>query len=450
MFFKRKLYDNLKEWKTKSAGRTALLIEGARRVGKSSLVEEFGRNEYRSFAIIDFFKASKAVKRVFEEESDDIDVMLKRLSAVLGIVFYPRETLIVFDEVQFYPKARGLIKYLVAHGRYDYIETGSLVSIKENVKDIVIPSEECAVRLNPMDFEEFLWALGDEASMSFLKECLDKRRPLGAGVLEKMSRRWREYMLVGGMPQSVAQFVGTRDFSASDEVRRSILALYRKDIAKAKASDVTKILNIFDSLPSQLSRPTGSKTYRLSELDKAARMREYENAFGWLEEAHIVSKCMNASDPSDSVLAKSKDSTTFKAFMCDTGLLVAHAFRESGFSGNPLYEAILDDRLGVNEGMLTENIVAQAFRATRDGLFYYARSGNGDREERMEVDFLIRRDGKTVPVEVKSGNYRFHSSLDKFRAKFGCSIGEPILLYGKDVMFKDGILHLPLCMASCL
>ena len=450
MFFRRKLYDRLKDWKERSAGRTALLIEGARRVGKSSLVEEFGRNEYRSVAIIDFFKISKPVKRVFEEESDDIDVMLKRLSAVLGIAFYPRETLIVFDEVQFYPKARGLIKYLVEHGRYDYIETGSLVSIKENVSDIVIPSEECAIRLNPMDFEEFLWALGDESSIPFLKECLEMRRPLGLGVLEKMSKRWREYMLVGGMPQSVVQFVGTRDFSAADEIRQNILALYRKDIAKAKASDVTKILDIFDSLPSQLSRPTGSKTYRLSELDKAARMREYEDAFGWLEEAHIVSKCVIACDPSDAMLAKSKDSTTFKAFMADTGLLVTHTFRESGFSGNPLYEAILDDKLGVNEGMLTENIVAQAFRVTRNGLFYYARSGNGDREGRMEVDFLIRREGKTVPVEVKSGNYRSHSSLDKFRRKFGKSIGEPIILYTKDVMKKDGILHLPLFMASIL
>lgn len=400
--------------------------------------------------IIDFFKVSRAVKRVFEEESDDIDVMLKRLSAVLGIAFYPRDTLIVFDEVQFYPKARGLVKYLVAHGRYDYIETGSLVSIKENVKDIVIPSEECAIRLNPMDFEEFLWALGDEASMPFLVECLENFRPLGAGVLEKLSRRWREYMLVGGMPQSVAQFVETRDFSASDEVRRGILELFRKDVARAKASDVTKILDIFDSLPSQLSRPTGSKTYRLAELDKAARMREYEDAFGWLEEAHIVSKCVNACDPSDAVLARSKDSSSFKAFMCDTGLLVAHAFRESGFSGNPLYEAVLDDRLGVNEGMLAENIVAQAFMATRGGLFYYARSGNGDRRERMEVDFLIRRNGKTTPVEVKSGNYRFHRSLDKFRAKFGSSIGDSILLYDKDVMAKDGVIHLPLCMASCL
>ena len=246
MFYRRKLYDDLKDWKKKSAGRTALLIEGARRVGKSSLVAEFGRNEYRSLAVIDFFKISKSVKRVFEEESDDIDIMLKRLSAVLGIKFYPRETLIVFDEVQFYPKARGLIKYLVEHGQYDYRETGSLVSIKENVKDIVIPSEEHALRLNPMDFEEFLWALGDEVSLPFLRDCLEARRPLGSGVLEKMSKRWREYMLVGGMPQSVVQFAETRDFSASDDAKREILALYRKDI--------------FDTLPNQLSRPTGSKT----------------------------------------------------------------------------------------------------------------------------------------------------------------------------------------------
>jgi len=237
MFFKRKLYERLKEWKERSAGRTALLIEGARRVGKSSLVKEFGRNEYRSVAIIDFFKVPKSVKQVFEEESDDIDVMLKRLSAVLGIAFYPRETLIVFDEVQFYPKARGLIKYLVEDGRYDYIETGSLVSIKENVKDIVIPSEERAIRLNPMDFEEFLWALGDEASMPFLKECLERRMPLGTGVVERMSKRWREYMLVGGMPQSVAQFVDTRE--TTDPIPLSTSSAGSSEIASANRSYFT-------------------------------------------------------------------------------------------------------------------------------------------------------------------------------------------------------------------
>lgn len=450
MFFKRKMYDRLVEWKKQYAGRSALLIEGARRVGKTSLVREFGKNEYRSVAFIDFFKAPKAVIKVFEEESDDIAVLLKRLSATLGIRFYPRETLIVFDEVQFYPRARGLVKYLVEDGQYDYIETGSLISIRKNVNDIVIPSEERSVRLDPMDFEEFLWALGDEASIPYAKECFEFVRPLGAGVADKMWKRWREYMLVGGMPQSVAEFVKSRDFARVDEVKRGILKLYRNDMAKAPAKDGVKIAAIFDSMPSQLSRPGGAKSYRLSELDKAARMREYEDAFHWLEEAHIVARCVNITDPSDAGLSKSEEHTTFKAFMCDTGLLVTHTFGSDNTNDNALYTAILDDRISVNEGMLVENAVAQALRSNGKRLFFYSRANRDDRAERMEVDFLTSRDGKVCPIEVKSAEWRRHRSLDKFRAKFGDRLGQPYILYTKDVMEKDGIIHLPLYMAMFL
>lgn len=450
MFFRRKLYDRLVEWKRRDAGRTALLIEGARRVGKTSLVREFGRNEYRSVAFIDFFKAPRAVTRVFEEESDDIAVLLKRLSATLGIRFHPRETLIVFDEVQFYPRARGLVKYLVEDGQYDYIETGSLISIRRNVNDIVIPSEERSLRLDPMDFEEFLWALGDEATMPYAEECFKSLRPLGAGAADKAWKRWREYMLVGGMPQAVAEFVESRDFARVDEAKRAILKLYRNDMAKAPAKDGAKVAAIFDSMPSQLSRPGGAKSYRLSELDKAARMREYEDAFHWLEEAHIVARCVNTTDPSDAGLSKSEEYTTFKAFMCDTGLLVTHTFGNGSARGNALYAAILDDRLGVNEGMLAENAVAQALRSRGERLFFYSRASRDDRAERMKVDFLTSRDGKVCPVEVKSADWRRHRSLDKFRAKFGVTIGQPYVLYTKDVLERDGIVHLPLYMAAFL
>lgn len=451
MFFRRKLYDRLVEWKRRDAGRSALLIEGARRVGKTSLVREFGKNEYRSFAFIDFFKAPKAVIKVFEDESDDIAVLLKRLAATLGVRFYPRETLIVFDEVQFYPRARGLVKYLVEDGQYDYIETGSLISIRKNVDDIVIPSEERAVRLDPMDFEEFLWALGDEAAIPYAKECFESVRPLGAGVAEKMWKRWREYMLVGGMPQAVAEFVQSRDFARVDDVKRGILRLYRNDMAKAPARDETKISAIFDSMPSQLSRPGGAKSYRLSELDKAARMREYENAFHWLEEAHIVTRCVNTTDPSDAGLSKSEEYTTFKAFMCDSGLLVTHTFANGDARGDaPLYDALLEDCIGVNEGMLAENAVAQALRSNGRRLFFYSRASRDNRAERMEVDFLTSRGGKVCPLEVKSADWRHHRSLDKFRAKFGANIGQPYLLYTKDVLEKDGIVHLPLFMAMFL
>ena len=287
---------------------------------------------------------------MFEEETDDMSILLKRLSATLGVRFHPRETLIVFDEVQFYPRARGLIKYLVEDGQYDYIETGSLISIRKNINDIVIPSEEKSLRLDPMDFEEFLWALGDEAAMPYARECFDALRPLGDGVFAKLWKRWREYLLVGGMPRAVAEFAESRDFARADEVKRGILKLYRNDMAKAPAKDEAKIAAIFDSMPSQLSRPGGAKSYRLSELDKAARMREFEDAFHWLEDAHIVSKCVNTNDPSDAGLAQSEEYTTFKAFLCDTGLLVTHTFRDSTFRENGLYEAVLDDRIGINEG----------------------------------------------------------------------------------------------------
>ena len=450
MFFRRKLYDRLVEWKKCDAGRSALLIEGARRVGKTSLVREFGKNEYRSVAFIDFFKVPKAVIRVFEEESDDIAVLLKRLSATLGVRFYPRETLIVFDEVQFYPRARGLVKYLVEDGQYDYIETGSLISIRKNVNDIVIPSEERSVRLDPMDFEEFLWALGDEAAMPYAKECFESVRPLGAGVADKIWKRWREYMLVGGMPQSVAEFVESRDFAYVDEVKRGILKLYRNDMAKAPTKDEAKIAAIFDYMPSQLSRPSGAKAYRLSELDKAARMREYEDAFHWLEEAHIVARCVNTTDPSDAGLSKSEEYTTFKAFMCDTGLLVTHTFSSGSAKDNALYAAILDDRVGVNEGMLAENAVAQSLRSRGKRLFFYSRANRDIRAERMEVDFLLSRGGRVCPLEVKSADWRHHRSLDKFRTKFGANIGQPYILYTKDIIEKDGIVHLPLYMAMFL
>ena len=450
MFFRRKLYQKLLEWKQMSKGKTALLVEGARRVGKTSLVREFGRNEYRSVAFIDFFKAPKSVIRVFEEESDDIAVLLKRLSATLGIRFYPRETLIVFDEVQFYPRARGLIKHLVEDGQYDYIETGSLISIRKNVEGIVIPSEERSVRLDPMDFEEFLWALGDEVAMPYARECFGASRPLGAGLSLKMWKRWREHLLVGGMPQSVAEFAESRDFARADEVKRGILTLYRNDIAKAPAKDEAKIAAIFDSMPSQLSRPGDAKSYRLSELDKSARMREYEDAFHWLEDAHIVSRCRNTTDPTGAGIAQSEEFTTFKAFMCDTGLLVTHTFRAATFKENALYSAILDDELGINEGMLVENAVAQALKSSKEKLYFYTRANREDRSERMEVDFLTLKDNRICPIEVKSGDWRHHRSLDKFRSKFSQSIGQPYLLYKKDVMEKNGILHLPLFMAMFL
>ena len=445
--FKRKAYDKLKEWKRRSNGRTAIMVDGARRVGKTCLVEEFVRREYRTAIVVDFSKADEQIKATIRNRPGDLDALFNTLSLTYGVRLHPRESAIVFDEVQLYPLARQLIKHLVADGRYDYIETGSLISLKRNIKDILIPSEEEHIDMPPMDFEEFRWALGDEMSVPFAKECYNAMKPLGQGLHRQMMERYREYLLVGGMPQSVGAYLATKDFGAADDAKRGILRIYRDDIAKFAQGYEAKVRAIFDAIPEQLSRK--EKRYKLSSITKDARFREYEDAFTWLNDARVANPCFNATEPSAG-LALSREHTTQKLYMADTGLLVTHAYNDGRYTDNDLYREIFFGNAGANNGMIIENAAAQELRATGRILYFYSRVDRDRRKNEMEIDFLIRRNGRICPIEVKSAAYQRHASLDKFRAKFGDRLGQPYILYTKDVMEKDGIIHLPLYMAMFL
>lgn len=446
MILKRKIYNELLKWK-KSNGQTALLIDGARRVGKSFLCKEFAEKEYKSHIIIDFGNVSQEILDLFIYESSNLDLFFAKLSAYYSTSLYKRESVIIFDEVQQFPRARQLIKYLVEDGRYDYIETGSLIRLKKNVQDIIIPSEEEHLEMYPLDFEEFLWALGDETTSALIKQHFELKRPLGPALHRKIMNDFRQYILVGGMPQAVISYIEEKEFEQVDTVKRRILKLYRDDVAKFANGYEDKVYAVFDEIPGQLTKK--EKKYMLSSLSKNARFRSYEDSFIWLNEAMIVNTCFNSTDPNIG-LALSSDHTTQKCYMADTGLLITHTFMDKSYTQNDLYKAILFDKLNINEGMIMENIIAQMLRRNGHKLYFYSRSDSINRENHIEIDFLISENNKISPIEVKSGNYRSHSSLDKFKNKFADKLGNAYILYTKDVMIKDDIIHLPLYMAMCL
>lgn len=447
MILKRKIYDNLLNWKKNSNGETAVLIDGARRVGKSYLCKHFAENEYKSHIIIDFGKVSKEILDVFENDSSNLDLFFAKLSAYYSTKLYRRESVIIFDEVQQYPPARQLIKYLVEDGRYDYIETGSLIRLKKNVKDIIIPSEEEHLEMFPLDFEEFLWAFDDEATVPLLRTCFESRTPLGQALHRKVMNDFRQYLLVGGMPQAVIAYLKEKSFEDADIAKRRILKLYRDDVVKFAEGYEEKVFAVFDEIPSQLTKK--EKKYKLASLGANARFRMYEDSFIWLNEAMITNACYNATDPNVG-LALSADHTIQKCYMADTGLLITHTFMDVPYVENDLYKAVLFDKMDINEGMIMENVVAQMLRRNGHKLYFYSRCDKENRENHMEIDFLITKKKKIVPIEVKSGSYRQHVSLDKFRKKFKERIGESYVLYTKDVMLKDDIVHLPLYMAMFL
>ena len=444
---KRKIYGDLLAWKKSGNGRSALMINGARRVGKSFLCEQFAKNEYKSHIIIDFGNAPKDILALLENDSSNLDLFYAKLSAFYSKTLYRRESVIIFDEVQQFPRARQLVKYFVADGRYDFVETGSLIRLKKNVSDIIIPSEEEHIEMFPFDFEEFLWALGDDATAGLIKRCFDAKMPLGQALHRKIMNDFRQYILVGGMPQALLEYVGTKDFGAVDGVKRRILKLYRDDVAKFAPGYEDKVFAVFDGIPGQLSKK--EKKYRLSSISKQARFRGYEDSFVWLNEAMVVNTCFNATDPGIG-LALSADHAAQKCYMADTGLLVTQTFMDGPYTENELYRAILFDRLHINEGMVMENIAAQMLRKNGHKLYFYSRNDRERRENHMEIDFLISESKKIAPVEVKSGSYKSHSSLDKFRKKFASRLSNLYILHTKDVMVKDGIIHLPIYMAMCL
>ena len=448
---KRKIYSRLQEWKEQWQGRAAVLIDGARRTGKSYIAEEFARREYRSYILIDFNNASRQVKELFEEHLSDLNTFFQRLSLLLNVRLWERQSVIIFDEVQQFPRARAAIKYLVADGRYDYIETGSLVSINKNVKDIVIPSEELHLDMHPMDFEEFLWALGEDMLMPFISDCFEHRQPLGNALHRKAMELLRQYIIVGGMPQAVAAYVESRDFTLVDGIKRSILQLYRNDISKYADGAEQKVTRIFDQLPSQLQRH--EKRFRIGSVAHGARMRDYENAFFWLDESRVVNVCYQATEPSIGLNLNRNDSK-FKLYMADTGLLISLAFNEREINSEQIYKKLMFDKLELNKGMLTENIVAQMLRASGQRLFFFS-SYSREAEERMEIDFLIRKPSVTsrhniIPIEVKSGKGYQLASLNKCINKYGQYISNPIVLHTGDLRQDDGITFLPLYMTPLL
>ena len=435
-----------------SNGMSAMMVEGARRIGKSYIVEEFARNEYDDYLLINFRLAPKEVKEWFDLYLDDLDKLLLNLQLHYNKRLKPRRSVVIFDEVQDCPRAREAIKFLVADGRFDYIETGSLISIKKNVKDIVIPSEEETLEMYPMDFEEFMWAMGNETLMPFVEDCFERRVPLGQALHRKAMDLFRLYMVVGGMPQAILRYIETMDFRKVEAVKRQILTLYRNDIHKYADNAETKVTAIFDEIPGQLQKH--EKKFRLSAISSSARMRDYDDAFFWLNDARIVNCCYNTTEPSLG-LRLNESRTTLKCYMADTGLLISHAFNDKGTVPVEVYQKLILGKLDINEGMLMENVVAQMLAAAGHKLFFYSKSSNEDAEERMEIDFLVRKSKITnrhniSPIEVKSGKRFSLISLEKCIKKYAEYLSTAFVLYDGDLKVENGIVYLPLYMTPIL
>lgn len=449
---KRSIYNQLVNWKQKYQGSTALLLDGARRIGKSYIVEKFAQNEYKSYILIDFNHIQKELIDLFENYSSDLDKFFMYLSTIYNRKLYPRNSLIIFDEVQLYPKARSLIKYLVADGRYDYIETGSLISIKRNIKDIIIPSEEQHLEMFPMSFEEFLWATDNTALYEIIRDKFNKKEKMGQALHRKTIELFRTYMIVGGMPQAVKSYIQKQDFEVVDQIKRNILNLYREDISKYASNYEMRVKGIFDEIPSQLQKH--EKKFKWSSLGKNVKYRNCEDALYWLSDGMIANLCFNTSEPSVG-LELNRQKMTLKCYMSDTGLLFSHAFDKQVIDAEKLYQKILFNKLSINQGMLVENVVAQMLRATGRKLYFYSNSSRNCCEDRMEIDFLITKNQissrhNIIPIEVKSGKNYTLTSITKFKNKFKEQTGQPIVLHEGDISIEQDFIYLPLYMTSLL
>ena len=443
MTFKRKIYDKFLEWKKNSDGKTALLVEGARRIGKSTIVEEFAKNEYESYILIDFTKASKEVLNLFDDISD-LNYIFLRLQLIYHKELHQRKSLIIFDEVQFCPKARQAIKHLVADHRYDYMETGSLISIRKNVKDILIPSEERQVQMYPMDFEEFKWALGDTVTIKLLRESFEKYQPLGDDLNRRMMRDFRLYMLVGGMPKAVSTYIETNNMRLVDEEKRDILRLYESDFMKIDSTG--KAAMLFKSIPSQLEK--NASRYQVSSVLENQRNSTVLELISEMESSKTVLVSYKSDDP-NAGLTRTKDLENFKLFVCDTGLFTTMLFMDKDFTDNIIYEKLLSDKLSVNLGYLYENIVAQILKANGNSLFYYTFLDEKSRHN-FEIDFLLARNNKVCPIEIKSSGYKTHASLDAFSEKYSSRILNKYLVYTKDLGKDKDVFSVPVYMTMFL
>ena len=436
--FKRKIYSKLQEWKREENGKTALLVKGARRVGKSTIVKEFARNEYKSYMLVDFAKASAEVKSLFDD-LNDLDHIFLRLQAIYNVVLEKRQSVIIFDEVQECPKARQAIKTLVGDHRYDYMETGSLISIRKKSQNIIIPSEEKRIEMFPMDYEEFRWALGDEATVPLLRQFYENRLPLGQAMRKSM-RDFRLYMLVGGMPQAVNEYLETNNLSRVDKVKRGIIDLYIEDFGKIDPSG--RAARLFQAIPSELSK--NASRYQVASVLSDSERKNLDEVLEKMRESMTVNFAYHSDDPNVG-LALNCDVNQYKMFVGDTGLFVTLAFWDKDVTENLIYEKLLSDKLSANLGYVYENIVAQMLTAAGNKLFYYTWPTESGKHN-YEVDFLLSRGAKLWPLEVKSSGYKTHTSLDAFCEKFSARVGDRFLVYTKDLCKDGAVTLLPVMM----
>lgn len=444
MEIQRKIYKKILDWKESTQGTKALLIEGARRVGKSTVAEEIGQKEYKSYILIDFNKASSKVKSAFDD-LDNLDVFFQTLSLEYNTRLYNRKSLIIFDEIQKFPKAREAIKYLVQDHRYDYIETGSLISIRENVQSITIPSEERKIKMYPVDFEEFMVYMNEEILLEYINDCWNKKNPLDRKMHEKAMRLFNEYLLVGGMPQAIVAFANnSRDFASADVEKRDILELYRDDIKKAAKRYNSKVSAIFENIPAYLS--THEKRIVLSEIDDNGRFDRYDEPLFWLDDSMICNLCYKCNDPNVG-FALNKNDSYVKCYLGDTGLLVSLAFSENEITDQNLYKQIMDGKLSINKGMLYENMISQMLAAKGIKLYFYTRYNEAKHRNDIEIDFLISNNSKTNfkinPIEVKSGKNYSTTSLTTFHGLYKKRIERQLIIHPKNLSIADGIIKIP-------
>lgn len=444
IYFKRKMYDTMLKWKTERNGDTALLIQGARRIGKSTIAEEFARREYKSYILIDFSKVSKEVSDLFNDISD-LSYLFIRLQFIYQVQLYERESVIIFDEVQLQPLARQAIKHLVKDHRYDYIETGSLISVRSNSRNILVPSEETKVDMFPMDYEEFRWALGDTATIPLLRTAFEKKLPLGDAVHRKLMKDFRLYMLVGGMPQAVSAYMTTNNFISVDQAKRDIIALYEEDFGKIDYSGKAKAM--YDAIPAQLSKNT--LRYQAGRaIKKDVKAERITHIVKCMEDSMTVNIAYHSDDPNTG-LALTKNEEYFKMYASDTGLFVTLAFKDSDITENIIYDKLLNDKLSTNLGYVYENVIAQMLRATGKNLFYHT-IPFAEGKKYYEIDFVIPEKHKISPIEVKSSGYKTHKSLDEFCCKFSDRIQNKYLIYTKDLKRENGINYIPVYMTMFL
>lgn len=450
---KRKIYEKLVEWKKHYAPDYALFLKGARRVGKTTIVKEFGRNEYKSFILINFQNVNETIKDLFVNYLMDLDYFFNVLQMQYKTKLYPHESLIILDEIQLFPLARQALKTFLEDKRYDYIETGSLAGITKKSKktEILIPSEEYAIEMFPLDFEEFLWANQDEFTFDIMKEHFLGMKPFGSKLYKDILRKFREYMCVGGMPQAVASFARDKDYEKVDFIKKGILNLYRNDIKEQEEENSEYVGNILDNIPSELSNHESilhTNLFHFSHIGKNARLRDYKSPLRWLDEAMIINMARNTNEPSPA-LTLNLDEERIKCYLMDTGLLINLSFGDGNFMDNEFYSAILTDKLHINEGMFLENIVAQCLRTNGHRILFYIETNERHTLD-MEIDFLIRKEKKVIPIEVKSGKNFTIKSLEKFKKKFTNKVGMQYVLYDGDIKREDEIIYLPYYLASLL